>query len=148
NDVIEPNNEAINEPKEKEEVPETTEEKLDNEIFNEPIPDLSPPEPVKYICINTIKEHKGNVCKLTQLKNENIISASYDKSIKLWDSNTLECISTMKEHTNWVTSILELKDGKIVSGSTDNTLRIWDPDNDYNCIKVIKDHTNWVNCLT
>jgi small GTP-binding protein len=55
------------------------------------------------------------------------VSASNDKTIRLWDLEKEVCSATITGHKNaiWATSITV--DGKkIISGSHDNTIRIWD----------------------
>jgi F-box and WD-40 domain protein 1/11 len=51
-----------------------------------------------------------------------IVSASGDRTIKVWDANTCEFIKTLSGHTRGV-ACLQYKDGLIVSGSSDNTIR-------------------------
>ena len=56
-----------------------------------------------------------------------IVSASWDKSLRIWDGNTGAHLSTLTGHENGVTSVSWSPDGKrFVSGSFDQTLRIWD----------------------
>ena len=55
-----------------------------------------------------------------------IVTASYDKTAKIWDASTGECLHTLEGHTNWVCSAAFSPDGKkIVTASYDNTAKIW-----------------------
>ena len=55
-----------------------------------------------------------------------IVSGSYDKTLRVWDSATGECTATLEGHTDWVNSVAFSPDGaRIVSGSHDTTLREW-----------------------
>jgi len=48
---------------------------------------------------------------------------SVDKTIKVWDLNTLQCIMTLKQHTGTVTSLL-CWDKCLISSSLDGTTRL------------------------
>ncbi|KAJ8675422.1 hypothetical protein QAD02_011208 [Eretmocerus hayati] len=55
-----------------------------------------------------------------------IASASFDKSIKLWDANTGKYISSLRGHVQAVYSIAWSADSRLlVSGSADSTLKVW-----------------------
>lgn len=56
-----------------------------------------------------------------------IASASFDKTIKIWDAETGAKIMTLLGHDYWVKCISFSPDGsRIVSGSTDEKIKIWD----------------------
>ncbi|KAJ3284341.1 hypothetical protein HDU79_008279, partial [Rhizoclosmatium sp. JEL0117] len=55
-----------------------------------------------------------------------VISASYDKTIKLWSVETGECIKTLAGHSYSVRSVAFSPDSKtVVSGSDDKTINLW-----------------------
>lgn len=55
-----------------------------------------------------------------------IASASFDKSIKLWDGNTGKFIASLRGHVNSVYQIAWSADSRLlVSGSADSTLKVW-----------------------
>ena len=56
-----------------------------------------------------------------------IASASWDNTVRLWDTATGHQIGEPLRHDNEVTSVAFSPDGtRIVSGSRDNTVRLWD----------------------
>lgn len=56
-----------------------------------------------------------------------LVTAGFDKTLRLWDLNSLTSIRTMTGHTGLVLSAALSKDGaRLVSGSLDNSVRIWD----------------------
>ncbi len=56
-----------------------------------------------------------------------IVSASSDKTVKVWDARTGQELFTLKGHTESVNSVTCSPDGKrIVSGSGDQTVKAWD----------------------
>jgi WD40 repeat protein len=55
-----------------------------------------------------------------------LVSASADHEIKIWDISTGKEIQTLKEHSSSVNSLLITPDGKkLVSASADSTIKIW-----------------------
>ncbi|GMI11254.1 hypothetical protein TrLO_g10470 [Triparma laevis f. longispina] len=55
-----------------------------------------------------------------------IVSASEDKSVRVWDAQTGKQKACLEGHTDFVKSVAISKDAKLaISGSRDNTVRIW-----------------------
>ncbi|NTW37409.1 MAG: hypothetical protein HGB17_15070, partial [Syntrophobacteraceae bacterium] len=55
------------------------------------------------------------------------VSASRDKTLKVWDIMTAECLNTFKGHTGKINCLaLTPNDEMIVSGSEDKTIKVWD----------------------
>ena len=84
---------------------------------------LSVAVPSKTIAV--LKGHTKWVYALAILPNGHIVSGSWDKSLRIWDSATGECITVLKGHTDGVRALAILPNGHIVSGSRDKSLRIW-----------------------
>ena len=76
------------------------------------------------------------------VKDNLIISGSYDKTICIWDINTGDCLKVLGGHTDLIMSVF-VKDNLIISGSNDNTIHIWDI-NTGGCLKVLEGHTDSV----
>jgi WD40 repeat protein len=56
-----------------------------------------------------------------------VVSGSYDQTIRLWDAATGALLQMLRGHTNVVYSVAFSPDGKqVVSGSSDQTIRLWD----------------------
>ena len=59
-----------------------------------------------------------------------LISASNDSTVRLWDLSSGSCLQTIKGHNDWVTfTCFTPKRHNILTISMDDTLRIWNPDN-------------------
>ena len=59
--------------------------------------------------------------------NKQIVSASADKTIRVWDSENGKLIRTISGHNSWVYTAEYSSDGNsIVSAGGDQTIRIWD----------------------
>lgn len=65
------------------------------------------------------------VVRSLQVDKRRIVSASDDKTIKVWSLDTLERKVTLKSHTDGVTCLC-FNDFFIVSGSYDKTVKLWD----------------------
>jgi WD40 repeat protein/serine/threonine protein kinase len=57
-----------------------------------------------------------------------VVSGSWDSTLKLWNAVSGEQLKTFVGHTDGITSVAFTSDGtRIVSGSLDNSIKIWDP---------------------
>ena len=99
----------------------------------------------KYTEIATHRGHTSNVLCLT-LHENNLIFGSYDKTIRIWNTETYEEIATLRGHTGGV-NCLTLHENKLYSGSYDSTIRVWNTET-YEEIATLRGHTGCVNCLT
>ena len=79
------------------------------------------PEPI------TLKGHTGEVWSVCfSPDGKRLASASDDKTVKVWDTQTGQESLTLKGHTAAVTSVCFSTDGKrLASASKDGTVKIW-----------------------
>ena len=55
-----------------------------------------------------------------------IVSGSYDKTLRVWNGETRKCVAVLEGHNGWVSCVaINPITGEIVSGSDDKTLRVW-----------------------
>jgi F-box/WD-40 domain protein 7 len=54
-----------------------------------------------------------------------VVTASDDKTVKVWDLRTGERLHTLKTHSDGVTCV-QFSDTKLVSGSFDKTIKLLD----------------------
>ena len=78
-----------------------------------------------YNCVRTFAGHTDSVRSLAVMENQNIVSGSEDKTIKIWSQSTGECLHTLNGHTGVVNGVAVLPTNEIVSVSDDMTLKIW-----------------------
>ena len=72
-----------------------------------------------------------------------IVSASTDRTIRVWSIDTGECLQTLKGHIGGVLAVSWSPDGKkIASASYDFTIRVWSA-NTGQCLKTLEGHTYW-----
>ncbi len=84
-----------------------------------------------------------------KVNKEYIISASRDKTIKLWDAIGGVCIFTFTGHDNWVRSLCEHPNGKyIVSCSDDKSIRLWDLKTGLSQKKLLNSHEKFVVAIS
>jgi len=59
-----------------------------------------------------------------------LVSASHDKTLKIWEVPSGNCRATLTGHTNEIRSVTITPDGKqIISGAHDHTIRVWNSSN-------------------
>lgn len=73
-----------------------------------------------------------------------IVSASGDRTIKVWNTSSCEFVRTLNGHRRGI-ACLQYKDRLIVSGSSDNTIRLWDIEGV--CLRVLEGHEELVRCI-
>ena len=75
------------------------------------------------------------------------ISASYDQTLKIWDTETGRELKTLTGHSKSVNAVDLAPDGKTaISASYDQTLKIWDTETGSE-LKTLTGHSNWVNAV-
>jgi WD40 repeat protein len=83
--------------------------------------DLNRPDP------STATSHAGSVSAVTITPNgRRAVSASYDRTLKVWDTRTGAELCTLSEHVSGVNSVAAISDRYVISASHDATLKIWD----------------------
>ena len=76
---------------------------------------------------NTLTRHTAEVRSAAfSPDGKKIVTASWDKTTRIWDVLTGDCLHTLEGHTDWVRSAAFSPDGKkIVTASADRTAKIW-----------------------
>jgi WD40 repeat protein len=76
-----------------------------------------------------------------------MVSGSYDKTLRVWDTKTWDCIQILTDHSSGVSCVAFHPSGQfITSGSDDKTLRVWDTET-WNSIICLTDHSGGVWCV-
>jgi WD40 repeat protein len=76
----------------------------------------------------TLRSHTASVCSVAVTADgRKVISASDDKTLKVWDLASGQVVQTFLGHSDGVSSVALTPDDKYaVSGSDDKTIRVWD----------------------
>lgn len=76
-----------------------------------------------------------------------VISASYDHTLKVWDLASGGYVYTLTGHTDKVLAVTVTPDGqRVISASEDQTLKIWDLASG-ECLHTLRGHTDNVNAV-
>ncbi|KAJ4293140.1 hypothetical protein N0V90_008422 [Kalmusia sp. IMI 367209] len=86
--------------------------------------------------------HSKGVCSLVFSHNSTkILSASYDQTVKVWDTSSCKLLQTFKGHSNGVRSIAFSHDStQIASTSSDKTVKIWNTSSG-ELLRTLKGHS-------
>lgn len=78
--------------------------------------------------MRTLHGHEHSVSCVRFLPGDrHIVSASRDRTLRVWETATGFCTRTLHGHDDWVRTVDVSEDGRtLVSGSNDHTLRLWD----------------------
>lgn len=81
------------------------------------------------------------------LQFEITVSASDDKTLKIWELSSGKCLKTLKGHSNYVFCCnFNPQSNLIVSGSFDESVRIWDVRTG-KCLKTLPAHSDPVSAV-
>ena len=75
-----------------------------------------------------------------------LVSASRDKTLRIWDVTTGYCVKTLRGHSDWVRDVAASFDGRwLLSVGNDQTGRLWDASSGENKI-VFLGHEHTIEC--
>lgn len=93
----------------------------------------------------TLEGHSGFVRSVAFNCNDDLASAAYDNTIRLWDVSKGECRKVFRGHTHRLRSIAFSRDGNImVSGGWDQKLKLWDIEKGDDSLRTLQGWTDWV----
>ncbi|CAD6259951.1 unnamed protein product [Miscanthus lutarioriparius] len=77
--------------------------------------------------LHEFRGHSGDVLNLSWSNNKHLLSASTDKTVRLWEIGSANCI-TVFPHSNFVTCVQfnPANEHRFISGSIDGKIRVWD----------------------
>lgn len=110
------------------------------EIGGSPVPGL--------ILRHVLRGHTDSITRIAWSSNGRYLaSPAWDKTIRIWDSETGNCITTLRGHTHEVSSIAWSPNGRMLaSSSLDKSIRIWSTET-WETISILTKHIRFVLCL-
>jgi WD40 repeat protein len=99
-------------------------------------------------CLQTLEGHSSFVMVAAfSHDSRKLASASWDKTIKVWDVSSGACLQTLQGHSGGVRSVAFSHDSrKLASASRDNTVKVWDVSSEV-CLQTFVGHTNYVTSV-
>jgi WD40 repeat protein len=94
----------------------------------------------------SLEGHSDAVISVIKLGENRIVSASGDKTLRVWDTETGGCLHILRGHTASVMSVIKLEENRVVSASNDKTLRVWDTETGV-CLKILEGHTRYISSV-
>ncbi|RKO91935.1 WD40-repeat-containing domain protein, partial [Blyttiomyces helicus] len=83
------------------------------------------PEIPMNTCYKVLYGHRDSVESLDfDMPFGTLVTASADRSIRVWDLSSQRCHALLQGHTGWVRTI-QIMDRTVISGSGDHTIRQW-----------------------
>nr|UNY85604.1 WD40-containting protein [Zea mays] len=76
--------------------------------------------------LHEFRGHSGDVLNLSWSNNKHLLSASTDKTVRLWEIGSANCV-TVFPHSNFVTCVQfnPTNENQFISGSIDGKIRVW-----------------------
>jgi WD40 repeat protein len=106
-------------------------------------------KPVTGDAVTTLKGHTSSVAAVCQIQagdRQLLGSASWDKTVRLWDPVTGDAVTTLEGHDRSVMGVCQIQAGDrqlLASASWDDTVRLWGPVTG-DAITTLEGHTNSV----
>jgi WD40 repeat protein len=76
-----------------------------------------------------------------------LASASFDKTVKLWDAHSGALLQTLEGHSDWISAIAFSPDGKLLaSASFDRAVKLWDAHSGA-LLQTLESHSDLVSAI-
>ncbi|KFY93584.1 hypothetical protein V498_04339, partial [Pseudogymnoascus sp. VKM F-4517 (FW-2822)] len=98
--------------------------------------------------LQTLEGHSDKINSVAFSHDSTLLaSASYDRTVRIWDAATGTLQQTLEGHSYGIKSVAFSHDSKLLaSASDDRTVRIWDAATG-TLEQTLKGHSNWVNSV-
>ena len=75
--------------------------------------------------VGVLEGHTLTVCGLALTPSGQLVSVSWDKTVRVWDVSTRQCTAVLAGHEAAVWDVLCLEDGAVLTASADKTVKRW-----------------------
>ncbi|MCJ1448057.1 MAG: hypothetical protein MMC23_008570 [Stictis urceolatum] len=99
-------------------------------------------------CLQTLEGHSESVGSVAfSHDSTRLASASFDRTVKIWDTSSGACLQTLEGHNGSVESVAFSHDStRLASASGDMTVKIWDTSSGA-CLQTLEGHNGSVNSV-
>ena len=102
---------------------------------------------INFNCIKTLEGHTEKIVSLIELYSGQIVTGSYDKTIRIWNTN-YDKEDIIIEEKSRILCLLEFEKNSILCGTSNNLINLYNINSlNYEFIYSFIGHTLWVNCL-
>jgi WD40 repeat protein len=94
--------------------------------------------------INKQNAHSNCIWDFCQLNNNNLVSCSEDKTIKIWKvlNNDITLLKTLNNHSSYILRNIVIDESRFASCSDDHSIKIWCAEEPYNILNTLQENTN------
>ncbi|GAB1540965.1 hypothetical protein NUACC21_36340 [Scytonema sp. NUACC21] len=96
--------------------------------------------------IRTLCGHSFGVNAVAVIDSEHVISASRDKTLKVWNWQTGEEVRTLTGHSSSVNAVAVIDSEHVISASGDDTLKVWNWQTGKK-VRTLTGHRDWVRAV-
>jgi WD40 repeat protein len=97
-------------------------------------------------CLATLAGHADWVTAVAVVGPGRAVSASSDRTLRVWDLERGACLAALQGHTDEVRAVAPAGPGRAVSAAADGTLRLWDLERGA-CLAALQGHTGGVRAV-
>ena len=91
--------------------------------------------------LSTFRGHENTIRCIEELSSGELVTGSYDSTIRIWDLKNNIPLRVLKQHTDIVFCVKEHSSGQLLSGSKDHSVCVWNPKNGH----LLSQHKNYNN---
>ena len=91
--------------------------------------------------LSTLRGHEDGIRCIEELSSGELVTGSWDSTIRIWDLKNNIPLRVLKQHTDWVFCVKEHSSGQLLSGSKDHSVSVWNPKNGH----LLSQHNNYNN---
>ena len=102
---------------------------------------------INFKCIKTLEGHTEKIVSLIELSSGQIVTGSYDNTIRIWNVN-YDKEDIIIEEKSRILCLLEFEKNNLLCGTSENLINLYNINSsNYEFIYSFIGHTLWVNCL-